>query len=158
MSRGKTRVFRKKIILIRLYILTLALMLGLALTAILAQTAFAKTYVITDGERVVTYTTFATDPAEVLGEAGVELRQFDTYTTEALDDSEVITIQRAQEITIHYHGEIMQTTACAETVGELLQRLNLVVSGEDVISHGLEEMVRDGMELRIDRIVTMQEN
>jgi 3D (Asp-Asp-Asp) domain-containing protein len=52
----------------------------------------------------------------------------------------------------------MQTTACAETVGELLQRLNLVVSGEDVISHGLEEMVRDGMELRIDRIVTMQEN
>lgn len=157
MSRAKGRIFRRKIILIRLYILTLALMLGLAVTALLSQTAFAKTYVITDGDRVVTYTTFATDPAEVLGEAGLELRQFDTYTTADVEGGEAITIQRAQEVTIHYHGEIMQTTACSETVGELFQRLNLAVSGEDVISHGLEEAVYDGMELRIDRIVTRQE-
>ena len=158
MSRTKHRVFRKKIILIRLYVLTLALMLGLALTALLSQTAFAKTYVITDGDRVVTYTTFATDPADVLGEAGMELRQFDTYTTEAVDGSEVITIQRAQEVTIRYHGEVMQTTASNETVGELLQRLNLVVSGEDMISHGMEEIVADGMQLCINRIVTCQES
>ena len=157
MARRNHRVFRRKIILIRMYILALTLILGLALTALLSQTALARTYVITDGDRVVTYTTFATDPAEVLGEAGMELRQFDTYTTEAVDGGEAITIQRAQEVTIHYHGEVTKTTACAETAGELLQRLNLAVSGEDVISHGLEEMVYDGMELRIDRIVTRQE-
>ena len=33
----------------------------------------AKTYVITDGDRVVTYTTFATDPVEVLDQAGLTL-------------------------------------------------------------------------------------
>jgi len=158
MSRPKRRIFRKKIILIRLYVLTLALMLGLALTALLSQTAFAKTYVITDGDRVVTYTTFATDPAEVLGKAGLELREHDTYTTADMEGGEAITIQRAQEVTIHYHGEITRTTAGNETVGELLQRLNLAVSGEDVISHGLEEPVFDGMELRIDCIVTLQES
>lgn len=157
MSRPKRRIFRKKIILIRLYILTLALMLGLALTALLSQRAFAKTYVITDGDRVVTYTTFATDPAEVLGKAGMELRQFDSYTTEDVEGGEAITIRRAQEVTIHYHGEVMKTTSLGETAGELLQRLNLVVSGEDVISHGLETEIVDGMELRIDHIVTHQE-
>ena len=143
--------------MIRLYILVLTLMLGLALTALLSQTAFAKTYVITDGDRVVTYTTFATDPAEVLGEAGLELRQYDTYTTADVSGGEAIHIQRAQEITIHYHGETTKTTSQGETAGELLQRLNLVVSGEDVISHGLDEVVYDGMVLRIDRIVTLQE-
>lgn len=157
MSRPKRRVFRRKIILIRLYILTLTLMLGLALTALLSQTAFAKTYVITDGDRVVTYTTFATDPAEVLGEAGLDLGEYDTYTTAAVDGAEAITIQRGREVTIHYHGQITKTTAQGETAGELLQRLNLDVSGEDVISYGLDQVVYDGMVLRVDRIVTHQE-
>ena len=40
--------------IIRLYVLTLMLILTLSLAALLAQTAKAKTYVITDGERVVT--------------------------------------------------------------------------------------------------------
>ena len=157
MTRPKRRVFHRKIVLIRLYLLTLTLMLGLALTALLAQTALARTYVITDGDRVVTYTTFATDPAQVLGEAGVDLGEYDTYTTADANGAEAITIRRGREVTIHYHGEVMRTTANSETAGELLQRLNLVVSGEDVISHGLDQPVYDGMELRIDRIVTHQE-
>ena len=38
---------------------------------LLSQTAFAKnTYLIHDGGRVTVYTTYATDPAEVLDEAG----------------------------------------------------------------------------------------
>ena len=157
MARPKSRVFRRKIILIRLYLLTLTLMLGVALTALLAQTAFARTYVITDGDRVVTYTTFATDPAEVLGEAGVDLGEYDSYTTAAVDGAEAITVRRGREVTIHYHGQVMKVTAGDETAGELLQRLNLVVSGEDVTSHGLDQPVFDGMELRIDRVVTHQE-
>ena len=65
---------------------TILRLLAVLLTAVLAlvlvrQTAFAKTYVITDGDRVVTYTTFATDPAEVLDQAGLTLEQYDTYTT-----------------------------------------------------------------------------
>ena len=51
------------------------------LLLLLSPTAFAKTYVITDGDRTVTYTTFATDPAEVLDEAGMELDGLDSYTT-----------------------------------------------------------------------------
>ena len=34
---------------------------------VMTQRAMARTYVITDGQRVVTYTTFATNPDRVLG-------------------------------------------------------------------------------------------
>lgn len=40
--------------------------------SLLSQTVSAKTYVITDGDQVITYTTFSTDPTEVLEQAGME--------------------------------------------------------------------------------------
>ena len=62
MAKTRSKVLKRKIFLIRLYVFVLTLILILAMTALLSQTAFARTYVITDGDRVVTYTSFATDP------------------------------------------------------------------------------------------------
>lgn len=137
----------------------LAAALGAVLLAssVLVQNAFAKTYVIRDGERVVTYTTFATDPAQVLGQVGLALTEYDTYTTEAVDGGEEITICRAQTVTVRYHGEESAVTAFGETAGELLSRLNLELGGDDVTSHALETQVYDGMVLSVDRVVTTQE-
>ncbi len=157
MRRSKRPAARRTFWLIRLYVLTLALILALALTALLSQTASATTYVITDGDRVITYTSFATDPAQVLGQAGMKLSEFDTYTTEAVAGAETITICRAQEVTVCYHGQTTHVTTQGETAGELLNRLNLVVNGEDVVSHSLDTVTYDGMELRIDRVVTVEE-
>ena len=154
MTRTGKKRQRRMIPRLRLAALLLAAILGVLL---FSQTAFARTYVITDGDRVVTYTTFATDPAQVLGQAGMELGAYDTYTTEAVEGGSAITIRRAQEITIKYHGEVMQTTSSGETVGELLSRLNLVVSGEDVVSHGMDDSTCDDMVLLVDRMVTVQE-
>lgn len=137
--------------------LLVGFLMMILVTALLAPTVFAKTYVIRDGERVVTYTTFATDPARVLGQAGMDLGENDTYTTEAVEGAEAITVQRVQNITIKYHGQTTKTTSFGETAGELLLRLNLDVSGEDVVSHGMDEETYDGMVLRIDRIVTVSE-
>ena len=154
MRRSKHRAMRRKLVLLRLGAVAMTLVLALML---LGQTAFATTYVITDGDRVVTYTTFATDPAEVLGQAGLTLREHDTYTTQAVDGAETITICRAQNITIEYHGQTTKTTSSGETAGELLSRLNLDVSGEDVVSHGMDEPTYDGMVLRVDRTITVRE-
>jgi len=151
-SRSKKRRFR----IFHIYFIILTLILALALTGLLAQTAFAKTYVITDGDRVVTYTSFATDPARVLGQAGVQLNRFDSFTTESGGSVDTITVCRAAEVTVHYHGKIMQTTSQNETAGELLSRLELDVSGEDVLSHDLDTRVSQGLELRVDRMVTEQ--
>ena len=157
MRKNKSRAMSRRNILIRSYIALLSLILVLSLTALLSQTAFATTYVINDGDRVVTYTSFATDPAEVLGQAGVPLEEYDTYTTEAADGGSTITINRAQRITVHYRGQIMEVTSYGETVEQLLRRLGLELTGEDVVSHGLEEETCDDMVLTVKHTVTRQE-
>lgn len=151
MAKSVSRVLRRKVFLIRLYIVLLSLILVLALLALISQAALAKTYVVTDGDRVVTYTAFTEDPQEVLTQLGLSLNQDDTYTTQAVEGAAAITVRRAQKITVHYHGQTTLVTGFGETAGELLSRLGLEVTGEDVVSHGLEEETYDGMELRVDR-------
>ena len=151
MAKSVSRVLRRKVFLIRLYIVLLSLILVLALLALISQAALAKTYVVTDGDRVVTYTTFASEPETVLEQLGLSLNQNDTYTTQAVEGAAAITVCRAQKITVHYHGQTTMVTSFGETAGELLSRLGLDVTGEDVVSHGLEEETYDGMELRVDR-------
>ena len=137
----------------------LALLLPVLLALVLIrQTAFAKTYVITDGERVVTYTTFATDPAEVLNEAGLTLDENDTYTTQTGEGVEEITICRSQRVTVCYHGEETVVTTFGETAGELLSRLNLEVGEYDVLSHTPDTLLDDGMALRVDSVIKRQES
>ena len=154
MYARKMTPLKKQKLYIRFLMITLSVILILAL---IAPVALAKTYVIRDGERVITYTTFATDPAKILDEAGLDMREEDTYTTEASEDVQTIHVRRMQRITIEYHGQTMDATSYGETVGELLLRLNLDVSGEDVVSHGMEDGTWDGMVLRIDRVVTASE-
>lgn len=157
MYQRKRKVINRNRLFIRLYLLVLAAILTASLSALLVQPAFAKTYVITDGDRVVTYTSFATDPEAVLGEAGIPLEEYDSYTTEAVAGAEAITVNRAQSITIRYHGRTIMASSQGETAGELLHRLGLEVSGEDMVSHGMEENTFDGMQLWVDQVVTVQE-
>ena len=117
MKKPRSKAMRRRNLLIRSYVALLTLILVLSMTALLSQTAFATTYVINDGDRVVTYTSFATDPAEVLGRAGVPLEEYDTYTTEAVDGAETITINRALRITVRYHGQTQTVSGREETVG-----------------------------------------
>ena len=157
MTRPKSKAMRRRRFLIRAYVALLSLILVLSMAALLAQTAFATTYVINDGDRVVTYTSFATDPAEVLGQAGVPLEEYDTYTTEAAESGSTITVNRAQRITVRYCGQTLETSGTGETVARLLQRLGLEVTEEDMLSHSPEEMTFDGMELTVNRTVTRRE-
>ena len=157
MKKPKTRAMRKRNFLMGAYIILLSLIILVSLSALLTQTAFATTYVINDGDRIVTYTTFATDPEKVLGRAGVPLEEHDTYTTEAVDGEATITVNRARRVTVIYHGKSILASSLGETAGQLLQRLGLEVSEQDVLSHDPEEMVFDGMELTVDRVITCRE-
>ena len=55
---------------------------------------------ITDNGKVSYYTTSATDPRTVLGEAGLTLDEDDTYTTQAGIGTSEITVRRSQTIFI----------------------------------------------------------
>ena len=157
MKKTKSSVRRKRAPWVRSYFALLSLILVLSVTALLSQTVFATTYVINDGDRVLTYTTFATDPAEVLGQAGIPLEQYDTYITEDAAGEATITINRAKRITLRYRGETMTVSSLGETVGELLRRLELELTENDRLSHDQTEPVFDGMELTVDQVITRRE-
>ena len=145
---------KRNVLLIR----SLALLIPIFLVLLLAQPAFAKnTYVITDGDRVFTYTTSATDPRQVLGEAGLELDEDDTYTTQAGATGHEITVCRSQTIHINYYGEEMTATSHGETVEELLTRLNLSLGENDTISWPLSDKTFDGMRLRVESVIHQEQ-
>ena len=117
-------------------------------------TVFARnTYVITDGDQTKVYTTYATDPAHVLNQAGVELGEDDTYTTQPGDGVSEITVQRSQTITVYNCGEQLEVTSYGETVQTLLDRLGIPSYGEYTVSVSLSDETYDGMEVQIDSVV-----
>lgn len=155
MGNVKRFAKKRKVLLIRTAAILIPLVMCLVL---LSQTAFAKnTYVITDGSRVLTYTTFSTDPAAVLGEVGLELDENDSYTTQPGAGVSSITVQRSQDITIRYRDEVISTVSQGETVGELLNRLNISLTESDTVSHPLDLHTYDGMELWIDEVLHLEQ-
>ena len=144
---------KRKVLLLR----TLAFLIPTVLLLLLAQPAFAKnTYVITDGDRVFTYTTSATDPRQVLDEAGLELDEDDTYTTAGVSGAE-ITVRRSQTIYIDYYGEEICATSHGETVEALLTRLNLSLGENDTTSWPLSDETFDGMCLRVEKVIRQEQ-
>lgn len=125
---------------------------------LLSQTAFAKnTYLINDGDRVLIHTTYATDPADVLDEAGLQLGEDDTYTTqEGLGMSE-ITIQRKQMVSIVYGDKTLVVSSYGETVESLLTRMNFNLTTDDAVSHAMNAQIYDGMVITISRTLSTEE-
>ena len=125
---------------------------------LLSQTVFAKnTYVITDGDQVRVYTTYATDPADVLVQAGVELGDGDIYITEPGDGVSEITVQRSQQITVNHCGEVLQEVSYGETVEALLSRMGISAYGKYSVSVPMDTMTYDGMEVYVDSVVEVEE-
>lgn len=156
MHRIKNFVHKRNTLLVRIAAVILPVLI---LVVMLSQTAFARnTYVITDGSRVTVHSTYATDPAVVLNEAGIPLGQNDTYTTQESMGVSEITVRRNQTIVVDNCGQIIQASSTGETVGELLARLN-VAAGEGVtVSEALETATTDGMVISISRTTTVEES
>ncbi len=136
----------------------LALVIICSLT-FLSQTAFAQnTYVITDGAQVKTLVSSETDPATVLNEAGVTLGDDDTYTTVISDGVYEITVKRSQALTVVLDGQELQVESFGETVGQLLARLNIPVTGDTRVSLDTDAQTYDGLVVTVSQPVRLVEN
>lgn len=116
----------------------------------LSQSVFAKsTYVISDGDQITVHTTYETDPANVLTEAGVELDHIDTYTVAPGAGVSEITVQRGQRLTIDLFGQELQAVSYNETVGQLLERLELELGENALMSVPVDAIASEGMVIQI---------
>lgn len=141
----------KSKLIVRIVALLLPVMLILP---ILSMPAFARTtYVITDGDQVKVHTSFETNPAEVLDEAGVTLGEDDVYITQPAEDGYEITVQRKQMITIYNCGTKVEASSYGETLDSLLTRLGIPAYGSYRASMPLSTETYDGMEVEVDCIV-----
>lgn len=148
-------IHKKITVLIRVVSLLLPILCAVLLTS---QVVFAKTtYVINDGDRVLYHTTYETDPIDVLTEAGLELGADDTYTTQTGVGMPEITIQRLQTLQVTYGGTTQTVTTYGNTVEELLAELNIYPGENDIVSVALDAQTEDGMQIVIDRLITMEE-
>lgn len=130
----------------------------LCLLLLVTQTVFAKnTYRIHDSGRVMIHTTYATDPAKVLDEVGLELGVEDTYTTQSGLGVSEITVQRKQSISIQYGEKLLEVISYGETVEDLLNRLELTVNLGDIVSLPMNTQTYDGMVLTISRSASVEE-
>lgn len=130
----------------------------MVLMILLSQTVFAQnTYRIKDGDRVVVHTSSATDPADVLNEAGLALGEDDTYTTQSGLGMSEITIRRSRTVTIDDRGQVKTVSTIQEEVGKLLKELKISVEGDVAISVPLDSPVHDGMHIQIRQILRTTE-
>ena len=156
MQKVKQFAFERKDLLIRAGGAAAA---ALILVLALALTVFADTtYKIHDGGSPMIYKTDATEPEEVLEEAGLPLAAGDLYDVDEGLLYSNITIRRAVDVTINYYGEPMTVYGYEdETLADVLAREELTWNEGDILSQELDMMVYDGLNLAITSIVTKEE-
>ena len=133
--------------------ITAVLMMAAILVTIFALPAFAQnTYVITDGPNVIVHTTSSTDMREIISEAGLDLGESDTYTTQETDGVSEIIINRVKMVSVNDGGQLSVIGSYGGTVANILETLQISLDKNDRISHTLETEVYDGMEVTITRV------
>ena len=140
-----------------LYICTLFLPVALLVT-MLSQNVFAQnTFVITDGDQVIVHTTYASDPAMALDEAGVDAEPDEYYTTQSEDGVYDITVTRDDAVTVMNCGEEMKVLIRDKTVGDLLNRAGVATGEGYLVSCPLTDKPVDGMTILVDHVVVNEE-
>ena len=155
MSKLRKFAMRKDNAMVRLMIMMIVPMM---LMASVSLTAYAQSgYVIYDGADRRVVISEATEPSEVLSEAGIELSRADIIEMNEDGMRPEITVVRNQLIYINNGGQEIVSNTYGQTVGELLEGINLQLNEGDAIDVSLDTMTYDGMVLNIDRWTTATE-
>ena len=136
-----------------------ALMLPVfCLVTLLSQSVLAQnTFVITDGDQVIVHTTYASDPAMALDEAGVEADPGEYYTTQSEDGTYDITVRRNDAVSVSYRGEELSIPIQDDTVQALLDRAGIPTGEDYLVSCDLAAVPADGMQITVDHQVVNEE-
>ena len=140
-----------------LYICVIAIPLVFLVT-MLSQSVFAQnTFVITDGDQVIVHTTYASDPAMALDEAGLDVDPDEFYTTQSEDGVYDITVQRDDSVTVVNCGETMEVMLLDDTVESLLTRAGVNTGEGYLVSCPLTDKPVDGMTITVDHVTVNEE-
>ena len=107
-------------------------------------------YIINDGETRTVVESSGYTPTAIVKNAGIEVSPIDQITSERNENGTTeITIVRSQDVTVNYMGSTLHTQAYNETVGDLLERLNIPVGVNNEVSIDLSNYTKDGMTIDV---------
>lgn len=123
-------------------------------TAFLVQPAVAmNNYRILDGHQIILHSSDSTDPETVLKEAGLTLGKEDRFTALTKGNGETeISVERLQLVTVHSDGQTYIVSTYGDTVGNILQALNISLQGDDYASYYNEALTHDRMTVDVYRV------
>ena len=101
---------------------------------------------------MVVHTTYATDPAEVLSEAGLELGADDTFTTQPGSNVSEITVNRLQLVKVNWKGQTLEVATYGSTVSAILAQLGIPTEDNLRITQDLQAETYDGMVIDVIRL------
>jgi 3D (Asp-Asp-Asp) domain-containing protein len=140
-----------------LYVVLIALPVVFLVT-MLSQSVFAQnTFVITDGDQVIVHTTYASDPAMALNEAGLDVDPDEYYTTQSEEGVYDITVTRDDSVTVFNCGEEMKVLIQDKTIGDLLTRAGVPTGDGYLVSCPITDKPVDGMTILVDHVVVNEE-
>ncbi|MDD3165615.1 MAG: 3D domain-containing protein [Oscillospiraceae bacterium] len=138
-------------------LIALVILATLSLSALTSTVSAKNTYIITDGDTVVVHSTFLTDPADVLQEAGVTISEDDTIVTQQSDGISEIVVSRYNSVTLNNRGKIHQISTTADTVGALLESCGAALGENVTVSPALTVSIADGMIITVTETTTTYE-
>lgn len=100
-----------------------------------------------------------TTVGEFLAEKQIKVGENDFINKEQEDeiaDKDVLIIRKGRTIELTADGEVQFVNVSKKTVGEALEEIGTVLSGEDVVTPDISSVVTDGMSVNIDRISTKE--
>ena len=137
----------------RIFVTAIALAAALVFTvSITAYAMTARTVILRDDGEEISFTTTKADVYDILRARNVILNDKDYLDlTEFREDSDcVIRIYRVKRVWLIDDGDRRQIE-CAGWVGRLLEENGVALAERDKISHGLHELLENGMEIEIKR-------
>lgn len=127
------------------------LLLCLSMAIVFSYVFTARNTLVIYDEGAAQAVSYRGDPAQAMEAAGIHLSQEDSYTLNPAGIPQVV-INRAKAVTVRFEDGSSITALCdGVTVEDALEEMGLLLGEDDLLDHGLDEPITDGMELQLLR-------
>ncbi|MEG2597292.1 MAG: G5 domain-containing protein [Oscillospiraceae bacterium] len=129
-------------------------LVAVMLTSILSGLAsFHRLVYVTDGQYTRILYTQLEDPKEILAEAEIPMKKYDTFFyNEKRDSVYDLTIDRAYPVSVKADGKQLWAPMQGGSVSVALSRVGIKLGAEDVVTPALSESVNEGTVITVQRI------
>ena len=117
--------------------------------------------VIADGEKIAEVYTVDSTVETLLNDFGVEISKYDLVTPardEIVKQGEKIEITRAYDVNIAADGKIITVGCYNNTVAELLERAEIIIDKDDMVSEELDSVITESCDIKVSRVEIVEEH